>query len=282
MIKSAKTINVLGFQTSTLSREDILKTVTSWVTERKNSNHLMALNPIKVCRARKEETLAQHIAASDLLYPDAYGIAWAMTQFSGIKYSAIPGCDLMCDIMKLASEKKYRVFLLGSSEATVEKSKDIFHRDYPGATIVGFRNGYFKNDNDIQATLSDIMTTKPDIVFVAMGALIQENWIEMIRSRSKKDVVIIPVCMGVGGSFDAITGNVPRPPAWMLRLHLEWLFRLFQQPFRAPRMMALPQFALLVLAKKIFKINTDYHFPATWRDDDLVIRSEPSTQKAEV
>ncbi|MBL7996221.1 WecB/TagA/CpsF family glycosyltransferase [bacterium] len=282
MIKSHETINVLGFHTSILSREDILKAVTRWVTDRKNSNHLMALNPIKVCRARKEELLAQHIVNADLLYPDAYGIAWAMTQFSGTKYPTIPGCDLMCDIMKLASKNKNSVFLLGGSQAIVEKAKVLFQREYPGAAIVGIRNGYFKNDDDMQSTLSDIMTIKPDIVFVAMGALIQENWIEMIRTKARQQSLVIPVCMGVGGSFDAITGNVPRPPAWMLRLHLEWLFRLFQQPFRAPRMLALPQFALLVLAKKIFKIDTDYHFPATRHGDDPAMRSELSTQQAEV
>ncbi|MBL7959764.1 WecB/TagA/CpsF family glycosyltransferase [bacterium] len=282
MIESNKTINVLGFHTSTLSREEILTLVANWITNREDSHHLMALNPIKVCRARKEKALAIHIANADLLYPDAYGIAWAMTQFSGTKYPTIPGCDLMYDIMKLASENKYRVFLLGSSQAIVEKTKDIFQRDYAGAAIVGIRNGYFKNDDDIQSVLSQIINIQPDIILVAMGALIQENWIEMIRTKTRQASIVIPMCMGVGGSFDAITGNVPRPPAWMLRLHLEWLFRLFQQPFRAPRMLALPQFALLVLIKKIFKIDTDYHFPATWHGDDLGMRSEPSTQQAEV
>lgn len=144
MIESDKTINILGFHTSTLSREQILHTVDQWIEKGKTSHHLMALNPIKVCRARKENVLAEHIAKADILYPDAFGIAWAMSVFSGTKYPTIPGCDLMYDIMKIASEKRYSVFLLGGSQPIVEKTKEIFRQQYPGAVIAGFRNGYFK------------------------------------------------------------------------------------------------------------------------------------------
>lgn len=281
MIASDNTINILGFHTSTLSKAEILTTAAQWIESRKASHHLMALNPIKVCRARKEHVLAVHIAQADLLYPDAYGIAWAMAQFSGTKYPVIPGCDLMYDLMQLASEKKYKVYLLGGSQSVVETTKQIFQRDYSGATIVGIRNGYFVNDEERQLTLTEILEKKPDIVLVAMGALIQENWIARIRSTAAAHSVVIPLCMGVGGSFDAVTGRVPRPPKWMLRLHLEWLFRLLQQPFRAPRMLALPHFAILVLAKKIFKINTDYRFPAEQKNGLTRLHAEPSVQKAE-
>ena len=260
MVESDKTINILGFHTSTLSREQVLHTVGQWIDERKASHHLMALNPIKVCRARREKVLADHIARADILYPDAFGIAWAMSIFDNKKYPTIPGCDLMYDIMRIASEKRYSVFLLGGSQPIVEKTKEIFRQQYPGAVIAGIRNGYFKNDEEKQSTLSEIIRLKPDIVLVAMGALIQENWIENIRKKAAESSMVIPLCMGVGGSFDAVTGNVPRPPRWMLRFHLEWLFRLLQQPMRAPRMLALPHFAILVLGKKLLRINTDYKF----------------------
>lgn len=282
MVESDKTINVLGFHTSTLSREEILKTATHWIESRSTSHHLMALNPIKVCRARKEHVLMQHILNADLLYPDAYGIAWAMTRLSKQKYAPIPGCDLMYDIMEIASKKKLKVFLLGGAQTIVEKTKDIFQRKYPGASIVGIRNGYFQNEAETQSTLSEIIRVQPDIVFVAMGALIQENWIERIMKKAKLESTVIPLCMGVGGSFDAVTGNVSRPPAWMLRLHLEWLFRLLQQPFRAPRMIALPQFALLILAKKIFKLNTDHHVSSALTDIDRELTSNNLNSKAEV
>ena len=109
-------------------------------------------------------------------------------------------------------------------------------------------------------TLHDILKKKPDIVFVGMGALVQENLIMKIKNYCDSQQLVIPLLMGVGGSFDAITGAVPRPPRWMLTMHLEWFFRLLQQPLRAPRMLALPHFALLVLGKKWFKLSIDYKY----------------------
>lgn len=251
-------VNILGFPTSTLRRDEILLTVVSWIEDRRTSRHLMALNPIKVCRARREARLAQHILTADLVYPDAYGIAWAMRRFSGQYHSPIPGCDLMLDIMREASHRKYRVYLLGASDAVVKDTYNIFTRDYPGAQMVGYRNGYFADEQDKRAAAEQILVARPDIVFVAMGALIQEDWILRIQQLARDKQVVVPVLMGVGGSFDAVTGHVPRPPRWMLRLHLEWLFRLVQQPIRAPRMLALPRFALLVAGKKYMGMRLDY------------------------
>jgi N-acetylglucosaminyldiphosphoundecaprenol N-acetyl-beta-D-mannosaminyltransferase len=258
MLASESTINILGFPTTTLSREDIVSLVDTWVKERSASRHLMALNPIKVCRARREPDLASHIREADVVYPDAFGIAWAMRVFSGKKYPTIPGCDLMFDVLNLASRNHYKVFLFGSAQPVLERTRDSLLEQYPGLTITGIRNGYFKNDEEKEEAVAEILSCKPEIIFVGMGALIQENWITRIQHAAKTENDIIPVCMGVGGSFDAVTGNVPRPPRWMLDMHLEWLFRLIQQPFRAPRMLALPQFALLVLAKRVLGLNTDY------------------------
>ncbi len=258
MIASDTTVNILGFQVTTLSREEMLELAHRWIRERRASHHLMALNPIKVCRARNEPVLARHIQDADLVYPDAYGIAWAMKKFSGKKYPTIPGCDLMLDIMDLASKNSLRVFLLGSTPPVLADACALFQKLFTGANIAGVRHGFFTNDEEKRKVTDDILACEPDILFVGMGALIQENWITRISDAAMENNTVIPLCMGVGGSFDAVTGHVARPPRWMLRMHLEWLFRLLQQPFRAPRMFALPHFALLVLAKRLFGIPTDY------------------------
>jgi N-acetylglucosaminyldiphosphoundecaprenol N-acetyl-beta-D-mannosaminyltransferase len=272
MISSDETVNVLGFPTSTLDRDRLLETVRGWIQDRSQSRHLMALNPIKVCRARKERALAEHIFNADLVYPDAFGISWAMRRITGRPFEAIPGCDLMYDIMNLASTNGWRVFLLGATERTVQETRRHFENRYPGARIVGARNGYFQSESEKVSALTSIAESRPDVVFVGMGALVQEEWIARIATAARESNVVIPLLMGVGGSFDAVTGNVPRPPQWMLRVHLEWLFRLIQQPFRAPRMVAIPKFALLVLAKKYLHFDTDYvrsSSPASHSNADL-------------
>ncbi|MBX7151367.1 WecB/TagA/CpsF family glycosyltransferase [bacterium] len=257
MSPSNQTIDVLGFHTTTLSRTEILDLVRQWIVRHEVSHHLMALNPIKVCRARKEHELALHIHEADLVYPDAYGIAWAMSRFSRKKYKPIPGCDLMLDLVKLAAENKFKIYLVGAAQNIVEKTRDLFLKDYPNLIICGIRNGYFADQTSEIEVAKEIVKAQPDIVLVAMGAKIQEDLIKLIQSEAVALGSNIPLLMGVGGSFDAVTNNVPRPPRWMLNMHLEWLFRLLQQPFRAPRMIALPKFALLTIAKKYFRLNVD-------------------------
>lgn len=257
MIDTLHTIRVLGFPTTTLDRRSLLSEINRWITARDASRHLMALNPIKVIRARSEADLVQHILQADMVYPDAFGISWAMSVFSGNKFKPIPGCDLMLDLFAMAAQSGYKIFLLGASETVVAETAQYIKSNHPGAYIAGFRHGYFSSEDEKQKTVQQIVDARPDMVFVAMGALIQENWIQAIQKACTHQNISIPLLMGVGGSFDAITGHVPRPPKWMLQLHLEWLFRLLQQPFRAPRMLALPKFAILVLMKKWFGIDTD-------------------------
>lgn len=257
MSPSNQTIDVLGFHTSALSKSEILDLLKQWILRHDGSHHLMALNPIKVCRAREEPELARHIHEADLVYPDAYGIAWAMTRFSKRKFKPIPGCDLMLDIIRMAAENRFKVYLVGATQNIVEKTRDLFMNEYPHLKISGIRNGYFTDQTARMDAANKIVKAQPDIVLVAMGAKIQEDLITLIQSEAYRTGSTIPLLMGVGGSFDAVTNNVPRPPQWMLNMHLEWLFRLLQQPFRAPRMIALPKFALLTIAKKYFRLNVD-------------------------
>ena len=262
MTSSENTINILGFPTTRMTAAEIIDTVKGWIIENRKSRHLMALNPIKVCRARKEPDLAEHIRDADLVYPDAFGIAWAMRRFGNKKYHPIPGCDMMMEFMSIAAENGYTVFLIGSKQPVIEKTKEQLLINFPGLPISGIRNGYFSSEQDYDLLLEELTSIKPKMIFVGMGALIQENLIKKIKSHCDKNQFSIPLLMGVGGSFDAITGTVPRPPQWMLSLHLEWFFRLIQQPLRAPRMLALPHFAMLVLGRKWFRLPLDYKYSA--------------------
>lgn len=253
-----QTIQVLGFPTSSMDRTSILQTVERWITNRDACHHLMALNPIKVYRARKERELAAHILEADLVYPDGVGISWAMSLFTGKTFRPIPGCDLMLDLMSMASANANRVFLFGASESVVSKTREVFQKQYPGARIVGIRHGFFSHEEERAEATRQILAANPDMVFVAMGARIQEDWIDRLKETANRQGVVIPLLMGVGGSFDAATGELPRPPKWMLKWHLEWLSRLLRQPTRIIRMSALPVYAMLVLGKHFLRLDLDY------------------------
>ena len=240
-------IDVLGFSTTTLSYDGLVEEVERWIEHRDQSRHLLALNPIKVCRSRQEPELAELLQTADLIYPDAYGIAWAMGVLTGDRYRPIPGCDLMQSIMQQAARKQNRIYLIGSKPDVIEQLEGVIRERFGRLVIVGQRHGYFSDESERRIVAEEIITAEPDIVFVGMGAWLQENFIALLKQSANEHAVVIPLLMGVGGSFDALTGHVRRPPDWMLRMHLEWLYRLLQQPFRAPRMIALPKFALLVL-----------------------------------
>jgi len=90
-----------------------------------------------------------------------------------------------------------------------------------------------------------IAAARPDLLLVAYGHPWQERWIARNRERLR-----VPVAIGVGGAFDFVAGRVRRAPAWMRRVHLEWLFRLLVQPWRARRMAVLPKFALMVFRER--------------------------------
>ena len=85
-----------------------------------------------------------------------------------------------------------------------------------------------------------------DLLFVAMGSPRQEYWISKYL-----DELTVSFCMGVGGSFDVLSGTARRAPAPFRKTGTEWLYRLIRYPARARRQIALPLFAFSVLRQRI-------------------------------
>ena len=108
----------------------------------------------------------------------------------------------------------------------MEKTAQVLRATYPGLNVVGFRDGYFGND-EFDSVVSEVEETHPDIVFVGITSPKKERLIERFRELGATGAFV-----GVGGSFDVISGNIPRAPMWMQRANLEWLFRMMQEPGR--------------------------------------------------
>ncbi|KAF9140923.1 hypothetical protein BGX30_005787 [Mortierella sp. GBA39] len=115
---------------------------------------------------------------------------------------------------------------------------------YPGVQISGFRDGYFSQEQDAEV-IAAIREAEPDILFVARAVDTQEPWIARYKEQ-----LGVPVMMGVGGSFDVISGKSKRAPKLFQQLRAEWLYRLLREPTRAKRMLALPKFVVKVLRDK--------------------------------
>ena len=178
---------------------------------------------------------------AQLVLPDGAGAVWAGRHLGYKVPERVAGFDLYCQLLDKAAQKGYKAFFFGGSPGIAEAAKAKSEELYPGVQVVGCRNGYFKEEES-QAIIDEINASGADMLFAALGAPKQEKWLVRYREQLKPKIL-----MGIGGSFDVFAGKMERAPKWMQDASLEWLFRLYKQPSRFMRMMALPKFVLTVV-----------------------------------
>ncbi len=180
---------------------------------------------------------------AELVLPDGAGAVWAGRHLGYRVPERVAGFDLYLRMMELSASKGYRAYFFGGSPGIAEIAKGKIEERFPGAHVVGCHNGYFA-EADEQGIIDEINASGAEMLFVALGAPKQEKWLMAHRAELKPRLL-----MGIGGSFDVLAGKMERAPKWMQDASLEWLFRLYKQPSRFMRMLALPKFALKVLFK---------------------------------
>ena len=166
-----------------------------------------------------------------MVVPDGAGTVWAARHLGFDCPERVAGCDLVTNLL----HKNYKFYFFGAAEGVAKKAAGNF------SNVVGVRNGFFSKDDEPKI-IADINSANVDILLVGLGVPKQEKWI-----FDNLDKLNVPVCIGVGGTFDVLAGNVKRAPEWMQRAKLEWLFRAMLQPSRAGRLIALPKFVFKVL-----------------------------------
>lgn len=199
-------------------------------------HHVFTADASGIMRAQEDPELQAIVRQADLITPDGAGVMLA-TELQGQRLAErVSGCDLVEHLAELSAAKGYRLYLFGAAEGVADAAAAALVERYPGAQIAGTRNGFFNPDDEVKIVQA-INRAKPDILLVALGIPKQEKFIRAHFDRLKPAVMI-----GVGGSFDVISGQLKRAPAWMQKSGLEWLYRLIQEPKRLPRLAALPQF----------------------------------------
>ena len=178
---------------------------------------------------------------AELVLPDGAGAVWAGRHLGYKVPERVAGFDLYNQLLALSAKKGYKAYFFGGSPGVAEAAKAKSEELYPGVNILGCHNGYF-TDADVPRIIEEINYSGAEMLFVALGAPKQEKWILAHRQELKPRIL-----MGIGGSFDVLAGKMERAPKWMQDASLEWAFRLYKQPSRFMRMMALPRFALKVM-----------------------------------
>jgi len=203
----------------------------------------VAINPEKIQRARVEPELEQILREADFTICDGIGVAIAARLMYGRRIKRCTGVDFFFELIQAAEEKGWRVFLLGASPDSNRGAYERLCRSHPRLRIVGRQDGYFKDDEEVLRRIND---SGADLLFVAMGSPRQEYWISRYRNR-----LTAAFCMGVGGTFDVISGKAKRAPAVFRKTGTEFLYRLMSDPKRWRRQLALPAFLMSVLKRSV-------------------------------
>ncbi len=194
--------------------------------------------------AEKDAELRVILEKAALVTPESSGILWASSRLGQPLKEFTPGIDLMLAVCRIAADDGHPVYLLGAAPGTAERASRALGVRYPKLKIVGTHHGYFQRADD-PSVIGMIRQAKPHVLFVGMGMPAQEKWIAKHLSE-----LGVRVVMGVGGSFDVLSGKLKRAPGVMRHLGIEWLYRLSQEPWRWRRIAQLPVFAWHVLREK--------------------------------
>lgn len=236
--------NILGLKLDELSLEEAAaKVLRHCQTPAAPLLHIITLNPEMVVAAQRDAHFAAIVNRAGLVVADGIGVVWAAHKLGHPAVTKVPGIELVEQILALAmqdAERPLRVYLLGARPDVVGEAHRRIRLRYPGVVFCGARHGYFAAAESEQI-IAEINAAEPDLLLVGLGSPRQEYWIAAHAERLKCRAAI-----GVGGVFDVWAGRVNRAPLWLRRLGLEWLYRLIQQPARLPRMLALPQFVMLI------------------------------------
>ena len=230
-------INILGYKIFRKSINDAINYIDEF-----NKIHIISGNPEVLYSGLNNKKLLENFTSDNsFIIPDGVGIQIAAKYIKTPVEEKIAGIDLMKEIIKKSSVENKGIYLIGTTNENLKACVANLVANYPKINILGYKNGYF-DINNAEEILQDIKEKKPYALFVAMGCPRQEEFI--VRYM---DELPCKIFMGVGGSFDVIAEKVNRAPRWMIKLGLEWLYRVLKEPWRIKRLGSIPKFLLLVI-----------------------------------
>ena len=238
-------VEILGFKIYKKKKSQILEHIDSYPKV-----NIISGNPEVLFNGLKNEFLYKNFhEETTLIIPDGVGTVIASKMVKDPVEEKIAGIELMHEIIGKCEKEGKGIYLLGAKEEVLSECCNNLQLSFPGIKITGRHNGYFDiyNCEDI---ISDIKKSNPYAIFIAMGCPRQEEFIAKYMNE-----LPCKIYMGVGGSFDVIAGNVKRAPKWMIKLGLEWLYRVSKEPWRIKRLGSIPKFLWMVLMNK-GKVNS--------------------------
>lgn len=219
-------INILNTAIHNLSMKETLELVSEAISAKKQIHHVV-VNAGKIVAMQKDASLRKSVNESDIINADGQAVVWASKVLGKPLKERVAGIDLMENLVAMAHQQNHTVFLLGAKEEVVQKVSEIYREKYNPNIIAGYRNGYFNREDEPEIA-QQIADSGAQMLFVAITSPIKENFLYNHRDILKT----VPFVMGVGGSFDVVSGLTKRAPVWMQNAGLEWFYRFLQEPKR--------------------------------------------------
>lgn len=228
---------VLDIPIDLTNLSEVINTIKERIKDNKKT-HIITVNSEIAMLSKSDSEFKNILINSDLNVADGSGIVWALKK-KKINIEKLAGIELAENCIKHIPNS--RIFFLGAKEEIVSKAFENMSNKYKNNNLIAYRNGYF-NDEDEEEIIKQINDLEIDILLIALGAPKQDKWI--LKNKNKINAKIF---IGVGGSFDVFSGKINRAPKLMINLQLEWLYRLYKDPSRWKRSLAIPKFMFTFL-----------------------------------
>lgn len=248
---SIEAINAFNIRINPLRKTDFLLIIESSI-KRGEQLAQFGVNSATINDIIRNEEFRQIINKADLVHIDGMSVVWALRSFGYSVPERVATPDLADDVLAMADRGKMSLFLFGAREDILFLCRQNIEKRYPGITIAGARNGYYKPEEE-KAIFDMINEVNPDILLLGMSSPKKELFFESHRHELHARYVL-----GVGGYFDIVSGLIKRAPRWMQNTGLEWLYRLMQEPRRLWKryLIGIFQFSWLVTQEKFSRLFT--------------------------
>jgi len=218
-------VELLGCRLDAVDMREAVERCRRFIEQRQFGQH-MSINAAKLVALQGDPELREAVSRCELITADGQAVVWAARALGHALPARVTGIDLMLELLALAEQQRYRVYILGARRDVLERAVARLLVLHPRLILAGWRDGYF-DEHEGAAVAEEIRASGSDVLFVAISSPLKERFLaEHGRSTGASMV------MGVGGAIDVIAGEVRRAPIAMQRLGLEWMFRLAQEPRR--------------------------------------------------
>lgn len=235
-------IDVMGLKFDSMTMDEALSRAEALLRGDKAA-YVVTPNAEIAYEALHDVQLREMLNGADLMLPDGAGVVLASKLLRTPVKQKVAGVDFAAGLLGILERNGQSLYLLGGKTGIGELAAQKMLEAHPQLRIAGIADGYFQDEAPV---IAKINVSGADALFVCLGAPKQERF--MVQHQQELHVHLMA---GLGGSLDAFAGTVQRAPAWMIRLNLEWLYRLIREPKRFRRMLRLPKYLWAVMLKRI-------------------------------